>query len=93
MTPDEEVRRAQKAKEVLGNELFQQAVKAIEEALLLGIRHSAFKDKDLREKLCDRYCMLHEIVGQLQVHIETGELAQSQSLMEKVKEKVREHFA
>jgi hypothetical protein len=95
MTDDEvrlsnESRRAGKAKEILDNELFKEAVRAIEEALLFGIRQSAFKDKELREKLCDRYSVLHEIVGQLRNHIETGELAIEEIRRRTVAEKLKE---
>ena len=88
--PDEELRRAGKAKEILENQLFKEAVRAIEEALLLGIRQSAFKDKDLREKLCDRYNALHDIVGQLRTHIETGEMVEEEIRRKTVVEKAKE---
>ncbi|TFH50922.1 MAG: hypothetical protein E4H01_01165 [Lysobacterales bacterium] len=77
MTPEEEVIRAGRAREVLENEMFKEAVADIEQALLTGIRHSAFKDEDLREKLCARYALLHDLIQQLKSHMETGELAQA----------------
>jgi len=92
MNEAEEIRRAGKAREILESETFKEAVKALEEALLLGIRQSAFKDAELREKLCQQYCLLYGIVSQLRTHIETGELAEEelrrQSIAEKIKERI-----
>lgn len=89
MTLEDEVRRASKAKEILNNEVFADAVKVIEEALLLGIRQSAFKDEKLREKLCHRYALLQDLVGQIQTVMETGQMAEEQikqlTLAEKMK--------
>lgn len=87
---EKEVREGNKAIEILNNEIFQRAFKTLEEALLLGIRQSAFKDVDLREKLCHRYALLHDLKSQFEMIMETGQLAEAQikakSLMEKVKE-------
>jgi hypothetical protein len=88
LTPEEEVRRAGKAKEILDAEVFQDAVSAVEEALLLGIRRSAFKDSELREKLCQQYMLLHNVLDQLRTHIETGRLAE-QTLAERLRSAFR----
>jgi hypothetical protein len=88
VTPEEEVRRAGKAKEILDAEVFQDAVSAVEEALLLGIRRSAFKDSELREKLCQQYMLLHNVLDQLRTHIETGRLAE-QTLAERLRSAFR----
>jgi hypothetical protein len=86
VTPEEEMRRAGKAQEVLTNEMFKQAFSEIEEALLFGIRNSAFKDAELREKLCQKYVLLHDLRKQLQSHIETGQLAEAglKGLLQKI---------
>ena len=90
MTPEEEVRRAERAKQIINDEIFTSAVAAIREAMLMGIRHSAFKDAELREKLCQRYALLEDLVGQIETVMETGELAQEEirrkSLLEQAKE-------
>jgi hypothetical protein len=83
LTPEEEVRRAGKAREILDAEVFKDAVREVEQALLLGIRRSAFKDADLREKLCQQYMLLHNVLDQLRTHIETGRLAE-QTLKERL---------
>lgn len=78
MTPEQEVRRAERARQILEDELFKDAVREIEQALLAGIHKSAFKDAELREKLCQRYALLHDLLGALRTHIETGRLAKAQ---------------
>lgn len=75
MNEEEEIRRAGKAAEILEAKVFKEAVAAVEEALLQGIRRSAFKDTELREKLCQQYMLLDAVLGQLRTHIETGKLA------------------
>ena len=77
MTPEEEIVRAGRAREVLENELFKEAVREIETALLRGIQTSAFKDELLREKLCHRYSLLHDLVDQLKTYMETGQLGEA----------------
>ena len=90
MTPEEELRRSGKAKDILENEMFKEACGEIEGAILNGIRRAAFKDSELREKLCQQYVTLHAIKDQLRSYIETGELAKEQirrsSLVDKAKE-------
>ena len=84
MTPEEEIQRAGRAREVLENEMFKEAVADIEQALLMGIRQSAFKDPELREKLCHRYALLHDLIQQLQSRMETGEMAKT--MLERARE-------
>lgn len=90
MTPEEEIVRAGKAKEILENEMFKEAFDKIESALLDGIRRSAFVDERLREKLSQRYASLHDIRDQLKSVVETGEMAEEQirqaSLLQRAKD-------
>jgi hypothetical protein len=76
MTPEQELGRAREAEFILGNTLFKDAVKAVEEALINGIKRAAFKEADLREKLCQQLVALESVVGQLKSHMETGKLAE-----------------
>lgn len=78
MTPEEEIVRAGWANEVLENKMFREAFETIENALLAGIRASAFTDEKLREKLSQRYAALHDIRAALKSVMETGEMAQEQ---------------
>ena len=88
MTPEEELERAARAEQILGDSLFKDAVREIEEALLTGIRQTAFKDADLREKLCQQYTLLHSLVGQFRTYMETGKMAEA-TLKQRVKEGLR----
>lgn len=88
MTPEEEIGRAQEAQVILEHKLFKDAVKEIEQALLQGIRQTAFKDAELREKLCQQYTLLHSLVGQFRTYMETGKLAEA-TLQQRVKEGLR----
>lgn len=86
MTPEEEIHRAQKSREILNNPLWVEAFRDIEKALLEGITRSAFTDSLLREKLCQRLACLHDLRAQLEQHIDTGKLAQG--FIERAKEKL-----
>ena len=88
MTPEQELERAARAEQILGDSLFKDAVREIEEALLMGIRQTAFKDAELREKLCQQYTLLHSIVGQFRTYMETGKLAEA-TLKQRALEAVR----
>lgn len=77
MTPEEELQRAARAESILGDDLFKEAVKEIETALLQGIRQTAFKDAELREKLCQQYTLLHSLLGQFRTYMETGKMAEA----------------
>lgn len=77
MTPEEELQRAVRAEQILGDDLFKEAVNAVEEALLNGIKLSPIKDAELREKLCQQYIQLQAVVGQLRGYMENGKLAEA----------------
>lgn len=77
MTEEEELQRAIRAEQILGDDLFKEAVKAVEEALINGIRLSPIKDSELREKLCQQLIQLHALVRQIGSYIETGKLVEA----------------
>ena len=76
MTEQEELQRAVRAEQILGDDLFKEAVKEVEEAIIRGIRLSPIKDAELREKLCQQLMQLHAVIGQIRSYIETGKLAE-----------------
>ena len=92
MTPEEELSRAERARQILEDPMFSAAVKELDEALLLAIRKTAFNDSTLRNKVQDRYSALHDVLDILRTHIETGKLARAQieqqSLMQRMKERI-----
>lgn len=92
MTPEDELRRAGKAKEILGNEIFKEAFSEIEAVLLHGIRRTAFVDDKLREKFCMRYDLLHSLRDQIQTYIDTGMLAEEEIRRKSIADKVKEFF-
>ncbi len=76
MTPEEEIGKAEAARQVLEADIFRESVKAVEDALIGGIKRAAIKDAELREKLCLQLVALEAVVGQLKSHMETGKLAE-----------------
>jgi type II secretory pathway component PulF len=89
MTPEEELQRAARAETILGDSLFKEAVEAVEEALLNGIKLSPIKDSELREKLCQQYIQLGAVVGQLRSYMETGKLAEATIHQRTIAERIR----
>lgn len=89
MSPEQELQRATRARQILDDDLFREAVAAIEQALLRGIQQSAFSDDKLREKLCQRYSLLQDLLGQFRTHIESGMLAEEQIRQRTVSERMQ----
>ena len=77
MTPEQELERAARAEQILGDELFKEAVREVEEAILSGIKRSPIKDAELREKLCQQLTQLEAVVGYIRSVMETGKLAEA----------------
>lgn len=89
LSPEEEIRKAGRAKEVLENEEFQEAVKVVENVYLSGIRNAGFTDNVSREKFALRYACLHDVLTALRSVMETGEMAAEQlNLAQKFKKAV-----
>ena len=74
----EEIRRANHAKEVYENEAFKDAVSQVEGALLHGMKSAAITDEKLRLRLLDRLELLHSLVEVLRSTMETGQFARQQ---------------
>lgn len=77
MSPEEEIHRAVRAEQILGDDLFKEACQEIEQAILNGIQASPLKDVELREKLCQQYIILQTLIGRFRTHMETGKLAEA----------------
>lgn len=78
MTPDEEVKKAERARQILEDPVFADAISQVNEALLAGMRNAAIVDEKLRLRLLDRYEILHALLDVLRSTIETGKLAKAQ---------------
>lgn len=76
MSPEEEIRRAGKAHEVLENEVFREAVSAIRNAIEHARLNSGATDVALREKLYAQELGLEAVLTNLRTYIETGMLAE-----------------
>ncbi len=90
MTPEEELSRAVRAEQILGDDLFKEAVKEVEEALLNGIKRSPIKDAELREKLCQQLIQLYAVVGQIRGYMETGKLAEATIKQRTISERIKQ---
>ncbi len=90
MSPEEELSRAVRAEQILGDDLFKEAVKEVEEALLNGIKLSPIKDAELREKLCQQLIQLHAVVGQIRGYMETGKLAEASIKQRTISERIKQ---
>lgn len=92
MTPEEELQRAERARQILDDPLLSTAVRELDTALLEALRRTAFQETKLRDKIQDRYAALHDVLDLLRTHIETGKLARAmieqKSFMQKMKERV-----
>lgn len=89
MTPEEELERAVRAEQILGDSLFKESCEAIERAILNGIEMSAIKDAEMREKLCLQYILFKSLIGQFRTYMETGRLAEETIRRKSIAERVK----
>jgi hypothetical protein len=80
-----------RAREVLENEVFNQAFEDIEKELIESWKKSPARDQEGREKLWIYLAMLQKVKSNLQTTMETGKLAElelmhKQSLADRAKE-------
>lgn len=78
LTPEEELRRAGQADQILNDPLVKAALDDIEANVLAWWEASEVKAQDFREKCWAIYCASRKFRGMLQTHIETGKLARAQ---------------
>lgn len=76
MTEQEELDRAAEAEFLLNQGVFKESISSVEQAIINGIKRSAFKDSELREKLCHQLIALDSVVTQLRSFMETGKLVE-----------------
>jgi hypothetical protein len=97
LSPQEEVERAERARQILQDEFFKEHVAMVREALQAGILKTAFVDEKLREKLTQRWSALEDVIAALRTTMETGQLAAKQLELEEQqrswKEKAKQFFA
>jgi len=90
MTPQEEIQRAERARQILEDEVFREAFNQVNDALLGGMRNAGIVDEKLRLRLLDRYELLHSLVGCLRSTMESGKLARAQLDFEEKQQSFRE---
>lgn len=88
MSPEEEISRAERARQLLDDELFKESVSAVRNALISGIERSAITDATLREKLGQQLIALSGVLSILVTHMETGRLAQEELKQRATRKKV-----
>ena len=93
MTPEEEIRRAGHAREILENELFKEACNDVSEALITGIKQAAFKDKELVVSLSQELRALDAVLSRLKTHMETGVLAEEEIRRRTIADRIREFIS
>ena len=78
MTPEQEIQRAERARQLLEEPLIKEAFSLVENAFIDGIHRTAVKDSEMREKLCQMLMCLKAVKQHLQSVMESGKLAQAQ---------------
>lgn len=78
MTPEEEISRAERARQVIEDPLVKAALADIEAGLIAQWRASPVKEKDLREHIWALYCAATKFREVFESVMQTGKLARIQ---------------
>jgi len=78
MEKDKEIQKGNRAKQILEDEIFAEAVKRVSDELDLEWINSPVRDTEGREKIYMMKKMLNVLLVQLQSVMETGKLASKQ---------------
>lgn len=78
MTTEQEVWRAEKARQFLEDEMIKEALNGIRDAIIEQWSNTPIKDTDLREKTWMMFNIHKNFIDRLKEHIETGKLASLQ---------------
>ena len=89
MTPEQEIQRSERARQLLEDPLLKEAFSLMEDALLSGIQTSALKDTELREKICQMLISIRQVKQHLQSTMDTGKFAAKQLEQETMWEKAK----
>jgi hypothetical protein len=82
-TPEQEIRRAERARQLLEDPLTAEALDAIESNVLSWWEESNVKDVEFRERCWAIYSSARKFRKLMQSHMETGKLAREQINPEK----------
>lgn len=75
MNPQDEVRKADEAKQLLNHPLFKEAFESTERQILDQMKRVRPSDERMHTRLIDAYKLLHMLKSHIKTHIETGMLA------------------
>lgn len=89
---EDEIRLSVKAKSVLESEPFKIAFGRLEQALLEAMRSAGTEDKT-RNRLLDKFQVLHEIRDTLQSMVDTGMMAETQLKERTIFQRVKDFVA
>ncbi len=92
MTPEEELVRANRAREVLENPIFVEAVEKVDAEIERAWRCSPATDTTGREQLWLMQRLLEKVVGHLNQTMKTGQMAQEQLRWKETNEKRAREF-
>jgi hypothetical protein len=75
MTPEEEIRRAERARQLLEDSVLKEALQEIESQALDALERCPIKDIELRERLWMLFCTTRQFRNVLKTMIDSGKLA------------------
>lgn len=75
MTPEEEIVRAERARQLMEDPLLKETLETIKTGLIDGWYRTPIKDKDLREHIWGVYCASVKFEEVLQSTLDSGKLA------------------
>lgn len=91
MTPEHEVQRADRARQLLEDELLVEAFQTIEQELTNAWQSSPARDIEGRESLWLQLKLLRLVRSKLETVVETGKVAQA-SLLQRAREAAAQAF-
>ena len=83
MTSEQEIWRAEKARQFLEDEMIKAALDGIRDAIIEQWSNTPIKDTDMREKTWMMFNIHKNFIERLREHIETGKLASLQMKQKK----------
>lgn len=78
MTPSEELRRGEQARQLLQNEMYVDAVAQVKQAIIDKWQQAPLRDREGHHELKLMLKLLGDLTGYIQTTMETGKMAQIQ---------------
>jgi hypothetical protein len=90
LIPENEIRLAGKAQEVLEHEAFKHAFSTVENALLTAMTATPIENDKMKLRLVDKYEALQSLKACLQSMVDTGLMAEEQLKRKTISQRVKE---